>query len=215
TFLFPEGLELLMRRTLTGGVAVFAAACLALSGCSPKTDAGGTAAPSSAPAETKLDPSALLPQSLKNIKNDSFKFTSTTEVNGETITTTGAFDLANKRGTMTLEMGDLGSPIEIRVIGDDMYMSGYPGVDGWVYMDLSEITGGNTFADAANPVANADFLLAASDDVKEVGDGKYEGTLDMKKYLDEYATEEQKQQLAEALEAAGPDAMKVPFTATV
>ncbi|MGH3738125.1 MAG: hypothetical protein ACRDT6_21315 [Micromonosporaceae bacterium] len=80
---------------------------------------------------------------------------------------------------------------------------------------MTKLPAGNTFADAGNPVGNADYLLAVSDGVKETSKGTYEGTLDLKKYAETYAKPEEAKELKEILKDLGPEAQKVPFTATV
>ncbi|MGH3727571.1 MAG: hypothetical protein ACRDTU_02335 [Micromonosporaceae bacterium] len=201
-----------MIRTITGGLAVFAAVSMALAGCS----GGGpeTAGPKTTPTAEKQDAGKLLPQSLKKIESESFKFTSTMTVEGQTIESSGAFDMAKKAGVVEVDMGK-GTSLEMRIIGDDMYMTNLMDENKWMHLDLTKLPAGSTFGEAANPVANADFLFGVSDDVKKVGDNRYEGTLDLQKYLDEHATPEEKKKLEKSLGDLGPEAKKVPFEAVV
>lgn len=199
-------------RTITGGLAVFAAVSMALTGCS-----GGNpeaTAPESTPTAEKQDAGTLLPQSLKKIETESFKFTSTMTVDGQTIDSSGAFDMADKTGIVKLDMTEDMS-IEMRIIGDDMYMTNPMDKSRWMHLDLTKFEAGSMFGEAANPVGNADYLFAVSEDVKEVGDNRYEGTIDLQKYLDEHATPEQKKKLEESLGKLGPEAKKVPFEAAI
>lgn len=197
-----------MRRTIAGGVAVFAAVAMALTGCGGNgSDAGPKATPS---AEKSQSTANLLGQSFKKIETESFRFTSTMKIDEVAITSEGAFDLSKKLGTMTLDLA--GQEMEMRILGNDMYVEV---VGQWMHIDMDKLPAGNTFADAGNPVGNADYLLAVSDNVKETSKGTYEGTLDLQKYADEYAKPGEAKELKEMLKDLGPDAQKVPFTATV
>jgi hypothetical protein len=204
-----------MRRILTGGVSAFAVLSFALAGCSG-TD---TAAPEKAePTARQIDAATLLPQSLRKLQDESFRFTSTITMDGVEIKGSGAFDMAKKVGLVKMDMGATAGEamaLEMRVLGDDMYMSGFLGNEGWIRLDLTKFPAGNVFGEAANPIGNADYLLAVSDDVKEVGKGRFEGTLDLKKYLDEHADQSEAKKLEGAIGKLGPEALKVPFEATV
>jgi hypothetical protein len=200
---------------LTGGVPAFAILSFALAGCA---GTGTVATEREQPTVQQRDAGTLVPQSLKNISAESFRFTSTITMDGVEITSRGAFDMAEKVGVVKLRMGaDTGQDmtLEMRVLGEDMYLSGFAGTGRWIRLDLSEFPAGNMFGEAANPVGNADYLLAVSDDVKEIGKGRYQGTLDLKKYLNQHAGQDKAKKLEDALGKLGPDALKVPFEATI
>jgi hypothetical protein len=200
---------------LTGGVSAFAVLLFALAGCS---GADTVTSEKADPTVQQQDAATLIPQSLKKIQSESFRFTSTMTMDDVEIKGSGAFDMASKVGLVKLDMGAATGQdmkLEMRVLGDDMYMSGFFGTEQWIRLDLTKFPAGNMFGEAANPVGNADYLLAVSDDVKEVGRGRYQGTLDLKKYLDEYASPEKARKLEDALGKLGPEAMKVPFEATL
>jgi hypothetical protein len=200
---------------LTGGVSAFAVLSLALAGCS----GADTATPGRAgPTVEQQNAATLLPQSLKKLQAESFRFTSSITMDEVEIKGSGAFDMTRKVGLVKMDMGAATGrdmKLEMRVLGDDMYMSGFLGTEQWIRLDLTRFPAGNMFGEAANPVGNADYLLAVSDDVKEVGKGRYQGTLDLKKYLDEYAGEAKAKKLEDALGKLGPEALKVPFEAGI
>lgn len=203
-----------MRRMLTGGVSAFAILSLALAGCA------GTDTTGPGKAQQPLqqqDAAVLLPQSLKKIQTESFRFTSTITMDEVEITSNGAFDMADKVGVVKMGMDAAGQEmkLEMRVLGDDMYMSGFAGTGRWIRLDLGRFPAGSMFGEVADPVGNADYLLAVSEDVKDLGDGRYQGTLDLKNYLDEHAGQEKAKKLEDALGKLGPDALKAPFEATI
>ncbi|MGH3738900.1 MAG: hypothetical protein ACRDT6_25365 [Micromonosporaceae bacterium] len=198
-----------MRRTIAAGAAVFAAVTMALTGCGgdPDPTVGGKPTPS---AEKSRSAPALLAQSYRKIEGESFRFTSTMTVDDVAITTEGAFDPAGKVGTATLDLA--GQEMELRILGKDMYVEV---LGQWLHLDMDKLPAGSTFADAGNPVGNAEYLLSASDDVKQTGKGTYQGTLDLRRYAEQHATPEEAKELEETLKELGPEARKVPFTATV
>lgn len=203
-----------MRRMLTGGMCAFAVLALALTGCA------GTEPTGRAKAQQPLqqqNAAVLLPQSLKKIQTESFRFTSTITMDEVEITSSGAFDMADGVGVVKMGMDAAGQDmkLEMRVLGDDMYLSGFAGTGRWIRLDLGKFPAGSMFGEVANPVGNADYLLAVSEDVKDLGDGRYRGTLDLKKYLDEHAGQDRARKLEDALGKLGPEALKTPFEATI
>ena len=196
-----------MRRRIIGAVAVFAAVAIAAAGCK----SSDTARVQDGPAGAKPPaPVMVLTQSYKKIETESFKFTSTVTIDQMTVTSDGAYDLGRKVGLANMEVA--GHKIQMRILDTDLYVEM---MGRWLHVDTTNLPAGNSFAGAGNPVGNADYLLAASDDVKQVGENTYRGTLDLHKYLDKYAKPAQKQQLEKMLQRLGPQAGKVPFEATV
>ncbi|MGH3661128.1 MAG: hypothetical protein ACRDTQ_04630 [Micromonosporaceae bacterium] len=201
-----------MRRTIAGSVAALAAAAVVLTGCS-----GGSSVDDSQAAGggSHADhPDGMVVQAYKNIEAESFRFTSTMKADDRTVSSTGAFDVAEKVGKTNVTMPH-GQALKVRMLGEDMYMSGFMGDDGWIAFDLDRFPAGNFFGAVANPVANAEYLLAAADDVKEVSDGRYKGSLDLKKYVKKHATPEEAKRLEDALRGLDRDDMLMPFEAVV
>ncbi|MGH3750178.1 MAG: hypothetical protein ACRDT8_22585, partial [Micromonosporaceae bacterium] len=109
-----------MRRTIAGSVAALAAAAVVLTGCS-----GGSSVDDSQAAGggSHADhPDGMVVQAYKNIEAESFRFTSTMKVDDRTVSSTGAFDVAEKVGKTNVTMPH-GQALKVRMLGEDMYMS--------------------------------------------------------------------------------------------
>jgi hypothetical protein len=193
-----------MRRRISLAVVGFAAVAIVATGCK----SSDTARLQERPPEAK--PVTVLAESYKKIEAHSFKFTSTVTIDEMTVISDGAYDLARKVGLANVEFA--GHKIQMRIFDHDLYIEM---MGRWLHVDTTKLPIGNSFAGAANPVGNADYLLAASDDVKRVGEHTYRGTLDLHKYLDKYAKPGQKEQVEKMLDRLGPQAYKVPFEAVV
>ena len=106
-------------------------------------------------------------------------------VNGQ-----GAFDYANRRGTLnlTLPLGGRLARIESVIVGDVVYQKyppelarQLPGSKPWLKLDLAEISrrggnfGGLSQGQAGDPTQALQFLKGAADDVTKVGEEQVRG----------------------------------------
>lgn len=198
-----------MGRGVRGIVAGMAVLAVAAAGCSADSDKGAPA--ERTPAAERQDAGTLLPLSFKKLRKESFRFTSTVTMGDTKLSAEGAFDMARTVGEAEVGIGG-GHDMQLRVFADDVYVQV---VGRWMHLDSDRLPAEHMFGLAADPVANADYLLAVSDDVKQLGDGRYQGTLDLERYADEYADPKDAKALKKMLAKLGPEAAKVPFQATV
>ena len=197
------------RMTRTG-IALLATAAIGVAGCGSN---GGSASPdatldptsSAAPTGTgtAADAREALAAAAMKLGEQSVRVKMTTTG----MTGTGVMDPKTRMVEMTMDMGGQQN-MELRALGDDFYMR-MPGLTGdkWMHIDITK------YSDSANLnfMPDGDPGSAAKTmenivDVKQTGDGRYAGTIDMTK--------------AEGANAAaaallGDGARAVPFTASV
>jgi len=152
----------------------------------------------------------VLSQSYTELTNASFRFRGTISVGVlGGVEAEGIFSAADQVGEMSTNF--MGQEVQIRIIGEDFYVNGFLEEDDtWVRLDLSQMAEEETLSRLANPIVSANYLLAVAE-AEEVSDGRYEGTIDLVEFVEQYASEEERAYLANVPE----EFTAVPFEATV
>lgn len=194
-------------------LGLVAAAALTITGCgstaSPGSAAPAPAAAAPAAAATE-DPAVALGKAAAKLGEESFAMAMTM---GEAGGMNGSMDPVKKVSQFTMNVEEAGSAItmEMRTIGDDLYMKttaeglDLPGGNSWTHMEQG---------DAAGPMSLGTFdpaevaaTLERTSDVKRVGDKDFTGTVDLA------ASAEALGMTAADVEAVG--ATPLPFEASV
>jgi hypothetical protein len=203
-----------LRRLTTGGLGLFAALCLGVTACSGQTGGAtggtgatpGTGATSDAPvASAAMSELTAAAQKL----NDS---TVTVTVESTGLSSTGNLDPQADQATSTMRFSGQGtsSTIEIRAIGEDVYLkaTGMPNVDPakWLHLDVARLAGTSFDILPEGDAAGAGRFIENMADVQSTGDGAYSGMLDLTKVSGRAGV---------SIDLLGGKGDAVPFTATV
>lgn len=207
------------RRWRTLAVAAALTAAALMGGCGPDS-----ATPVASASPSKLSPKDALLASIPTEKSGSFHFT----LKADGGTGDGVIDPATKALSLNTEFkGDASAPFSmsmaIRVIDTKAWvrmkitgMDNVPGFgdipDKWLLIDQTKIKDakGSKLAFDGPDVAGAAELFKLIVDVKETGEGKYAGTVDLSTVGDESELF-----LSEEIKALGDQAKSVPFEATL
>ena len=206
---------MLNRRLAIAGVALIAG--LGLTGCGPddSTSAGaqGSGVTATQAAE-KQDPAADLAAATQKLGEQSMKIDM--DMAGA-ISMSGVADPKSGQARMSMDMGALGegTKIEMRKLGDDLYMKfggqigdmlkGGTSKKAWMHVDASKVAAGSSFDMPKDDPAGTKALLQAMTGVERVGDNGFKGTLDL--------TKSPRYNKDNSLKALGDKAKNVPFTA--
>jgi hypothetical protein len=146
------------RRIAVAGLAVFAAASLALTACESTGtpvagSSSGPAGPASPSASASLSPTAALTAALADLKGTGYDFTQTQGVTGAGTTGSGTYDPSTQSATLTqkgVEQG-INAEVDATQIGTNLWVKvdlgplnkqlGLP--TSWMTVDTSKITAGN------------------------------------------------------------------------
>jgi hypothetical protein len=198
------------RRLTTTGVALVAALSLGLTGCGNSGSGGGTASPSASAssAAPTLAPRDELTAAVQKLNEETVKVNfAMTGFSGQ-----GAMDPAAKKMRISgnLGLGGEAMKMDMIVLGEDIYlkMDGLATMsDKWQHIDASKLPAGSQLRQMSggDPVG-ANNLLSGVTEVRRVGEGRYQGTLDATKST---AAD------PEALRVFGDKAKAVPFTASL
>ena len=174
------------RRLMIAGLAL--AGTLGLSGCGPGDgpDQRGTRAAASAGAG---DARAALAAAAQKLGEDSLRF----EMGmGGAVSASGEADpqAGNARMSMDLGASGAGDKMELRKVGDDIYLKfggtgkslGGPSDKEWMHADAADFPAGSSF-DMMSPddPAGTKKMIAAMTAVERVGANGYRGSLDLAK----------------------------------
>jgi hypothetical protein len=183
-----------MRRPLGAALAAITAFALVLTGCSSETG-GATEIVRNAPDKTAAAGSARV----------AIDVSFTSRAIPSTVTGEGIFDLEDKRGSLTLDVGALGanlgtSTVETFLSSDGIFVrlppTLLPGGKPWLKLDLATLaTQAGISLGSLGPLQSADpaqalqFLKGAVDDMDKVGEERvrgadtehYRGTLDLER----------------------------------
>jgi hypothetical protein len=221
------------RRFSLSGVLAVAAVALALAACGGSSSSGGTTITTSSGAGEAVLASAAAATQNAGSSKVAFTFTTTLpeSLGGKSLmfTGSGAFDYANRRGTVSYDMAALFSqlgvpgsdkPVEARYEGTVFYMripflsSLLPGGKPWLKVDLNALgslkglnLGSLQQLGQSDPTQLLDYLRATAPDVQKVGeedvDGvsttHYHGTVQLSK-VPGYAPEDQRAQVQQAID---------------
>lgn len=176
-------------RNLTATVVV-----LTLAGCgsgSPVAQGSGSPPPSPSTSPPPLEVVRAAARATNKAGPSRFDLTTTTKVEGQTITFrgTGAFDPAQRAGTATFELPNGAGTLEERFLGDMLYLK-LPNQPAFYAVKFSDLIG-TPLAGAADPTASAQLLDGVGDTVTVVGPEtvrgakttRYRGTIDVQKAL--------------------------------
>ncbi len=209
-------------RRWSAGVLAAALFVPGLAAC--KNEAGSpTAASTSAAAEKPADPKEALAASTKELQKGDFTFT----IKGGEINGGGTVHLPSKSAEVKVETSpdpELSMTMHLVVIDDESWVKlelagamadavpGFKAMKGkYQHLDRSKIKGAKAlnidFADV-DP-AGAEKMIKAITDVKQTGEGTYEGTIDATKATDADLLDD------DIIKALGDKASAVPFTAKV
>ncbi|HEX5596423.1 MAG TPA: hypothetical protein VFX61_10450 [Micromonosporaceae bacterium] len=191
--------QMKIRRLAIGGLSLFTALSLTISGCGTKDAPGGGDDKGSSNATEQKPIDALL-ASTQAVTKESFKM----KMESSVINAEGAMDLAGEKMSMSMEMGDAGESMSIKMLmlGKDMYMQmAFPGMeDKWMHLDTSDVKSGSLLDKMRDPAGVNEFSKTIVE-IERDGDRGFKGTMDMAKAAD--ADDETK---------AMGDKAKVPFT---
>ena len=204
------------RRLAIAGLALVAT--LGLTGCGPEgtkaSDAGNGSGVAATQAGAKQDAAADLAAAAQKLGEQSMKI----DMNmAGAMSMTGVADPKAGTAKMSMEMGALGkgTGIEMRKIGDDLYMKfggsmgkalgGGSSAKPWMHIDASKLAEGSNFKLPKDDPAGSKAMIAAMTQVERVGDTGFKGTLDL--------TKSPRYSKNKGLEALGDKATKIPFTA--
>ncbi|MGA5303213.1 hypothetical protein ACPCHT_25010 [Nucisporomicrobium flavum] len=203
------------RRLAIAGLALIAG--LGLTGCGPD-DSTSTGATGSGAAATqaagKLDPAADLTAAVSKLGEQSVKVDM--DMAGA-LSMTGVADPKAGTARMSMDMGALGkgTKIEMRKLGDDLYMKfggqlgemlkGGTSTKPWMHIDATKLGEGSNFALPKDDPAGTKAMLQAVTSVERVGTDGFKGTLDL--------TKSPRFNKGDQLKSLGDKATKIPFTA--
>lgn len=207
------------RRLAIAGLALVAA--LGLTGCGPDEDKAATTGGgkgtgvAAQQAAGKQDPAADLAAAAQKLGEQSMKI----DMNmAGAMSMNGVADPKSGNVKMSMEMGALGdgTAIEMRKLGDDLYMKfggsigsmlgGGDKTKPWMHIDASKLSEGSSFnVMPKDDPAGTKAMISAMTQVERVGDTGFKGTLDL--------TKSPRYNKNKSLEALGAKATKVPFTA--
>ncbi|GAA4587887.1 hypothetical protein BJY16_008370 [Actinoplanes octamycinicus] len=178
-----------MRRLAVTGVALVALAGMGACGDkkpAPATGGGTTgaaAAATTAPAADSADAKAALLAGVTKLTSSSAKIhmTSFGGIVGD-----GSFDASKKLVDLKLDMGSLGD-VSMRQVGTELYFR-YGGAAAknfangkWMHIDASKMPADSALSLEKNDPRNSAKMLESATEVKQAGQGKFEGTLDIAK----------------------------------
>jgi hypothetical protein len=201
------------RRLAFAGLALVAA--IGLSGCGPTEDRAAPAAGSSAArtqdAAQQASPAEDLAAAALKLGEDTVRVDMRM---AGSIGMTGVLDPKAQTARMTMDMSALakGTKVEMRKIGNDMYMkfggslgSMLGGGSKWMHVDVAKLADGSSFnIMPSDDPAGAKGLVKAMNGVERVGEHGFKGTIDLTK-TPQYSKQ--------ALKSLGGKASSVPFTA--
>ncbi|MEU3453911.1 hypothetical protein ABZ671_09945 [Micromonospora sp. NPDC006766] len=209
-------------RRWSAGVLAAALFVPGLAACKDETGSP-TAASTSAAAEKPADPKEALAASTKELQKGEFAFT----IKGGEINGGGTVHLPSKSAEMKVETAadELSMTMDLVFIDGDSWVKlelagpmadvvpGFKAMKGkYQHLDRSKLKGtakelNFDFSDV-DP-AGAEKMIKAITDVKQTGEGTYEGTIDTTKATDADLLD------ADTIKALGDQASAVPFTAKV
>jgi energy-coupling factor transporter ATP-binding protein EcfA2 len=151
-------------------------------------------------------PATVLAEAVNTLDNTTVRFSG----NLGTIQMQGVSDPHHQAMQATMSVG--GEQLEMRAIGNDLYLTGISGGAGaqWYHFALDQLGVGNPYASASKPASSAAFLNAVAD-----GDGSatctYRGQVDLALLAEQ--DPEQRDQAQAYIAELGPGALQVPFEA--
>jgi hypothetical protein len=204
------------RRLAIAGLAL--ATALGLAGCGTSSDKTPSGAPSAAAGATTGAPaaggssaaSAELAAAAAKLGEDTVR--AKTKM-GSAMSMTGVLDPKGRKAemAMTLGAGGTSTKVEIRQLGNDLYLK-FDGSlakavgESWMHVDATKLKAGSSFNQLqGNDPAGTQAMVKAMTDVQKTGANGYRGTLDLTKTP---------QYNKDSMKAMGAKASAVPFTAT-
>ncbi|HET8660964.1 MAG TPA: hypothetical protein VFM55_18455 [Micromonosporaceae bacterium] len=201
------------RRLAAIGVSALAALSFAIAGCDATGGGTGGATPTTAaPSSPEPEPKEALAKAVTELSKTSFKV----NMGIGPLRSTGAMDPGAQQGqlSMAISTGAANVTIETVLSGPDMWVkaAGIPGsTDKWMHLDTSKLPANSALGVRPGQLdpAGAQRLVGSIATVERTGPGRYTGTLDLTKAVDQNVVGKS------TLDELGDRAKAVPFEATV